>query len=136
MTSCIPIRVLLVYDGILQYSFGFGLYTPTGRDITSAKIATRQLAVEYSRITDYVHSRDDSFQRVPSGIILNPLSVTTVCQCRHKLHRTVSLSWRNVLSCIPCTSPADVECHSFVARKAGHSVQTYIFSPFRSSHQK
>ena len=28
MTSCIPIRVLLIYDSILQYSFGFGLYTP------------------------------------------------------------------------------------------------------------
>ena len=42
-------------------------------------------------------------------IILNALSVMTVCQCRHKLHRTVSLSWINVLSCIPCTSPAAVE---------------------------
>ena len=28
MISCIPIRVLLIYDGILQYSFGFGLYNP------------------------------------------------------------------------------------------------------------
>ena len=27
-TSCIPICVILVDDGILQYSFGFGLYTP------------------------------------------------------------------------------------------------------------
>ena len=43
MTSCIPICVLLVYDGILQYSFGFGLYTP----LTSAKSPKGQLAVEY-----------------------------------------------------------------------------------------
>ena len=63
-------------------------------------------------ITDCVHPRDDSFQRVPSGIVLNALSVMTVCQCGHKLHRTVSLSWINVLSCIPCTSPAAVE-HSY-----------------------
>ena len=80
----------------------------------SVKTPKRQLAVEYSRITDYVHSRDDSFQRVPSGIILNALSVMTVCQCGHKLHRTVSLSWINVLSCIPCTSPAVVECSYYI----------------------
>ena len=33
-------------------------------------------------ITDYVNSRDDSFQHVPGGIVLNALSVMTVCQCR------------------------------------------------------
>ena len=80
----------------------------------SVKTPKRQLAVQYSRITDYVHSRDDSFLRVPSGIILNALSVMTVCQCGHKLHRTVSLSWINVLSCIPCTSPAVVECSYYI----------------------
>ena len=50
-------------------------------------------------IADYVHSRDNSFQRVPSDW-MHFLS----WQCGHKLHRTVSLSWINVLSCIPCTS--------------------------------
>ena len=49
----------------------------TGGDLTSAKTAKRQLAVEYSRFTDYVHSRDNSFQRVSSGMILNALSVMT-----------------------------------------------------------
>ena len=77
----------------------------------SAKTPKRQLAVEYSshwlktaavaafavvEITDCVHPRDNLFQRVPSGIILNALSVMTVCQWGHKLHRTVSLSWINV----------------------------------------
>ena len=32
-------------------------------------------------IRDCVHCRDDTFQRVPGGIILNVLSVMTVCQC-------------------------------------------------------
>ena len=55
----------------------------------------KQLAVEYSshwletaavaaflvvEITDCVHSPDDSFQRVPRGMVLNALSVVTVCQ--------------------------------------------------------
>ena len=31
-----------------------------------------------------------------SRITLNALSVMTVCQCGHKLHRTISLSWINV----------------------------------------
>ena len=111
----------------------WALYS-TGRDLTSAKTPKRQLAVEYTQvtgwklqvwpdflaveITDYVHSRDSSSQRVPSGIILNALSVT----------KKVSLNWMNVLSCIPCTSPAAV-ITSFVALKAGHSVQTFFF-PF------
>ena len=57
----------------------------------SAKTPKRQLAVEYSshwleaagvatfsvvEITDCIHSRDDSSQLVPSGIVLNALSVT------------------------------------------------------------
>ena len=37
---------------------------------------------------------------------------TVCCQCGHMLHRTVSITWINVLSCIPCTSPAAVE-HSY-----------------------
>ena len=88
------------------------------RDLTSAKTSKRRLAVEYSshwletaavatltvvEITDCVHSQEDSFQRVPSGIVLNALSVMTVRQCGDKLHRTVSPSWINVLCCIPCT---------------------------------
>ena len=31
MISCIPTRIPLVYDGILQYWFGFGFYTPQAR---------------------------------------------------------------------------------------------------------
>ena len=65
------------------------------RDLTSAKTPKRQLAVEYSsqwlktaavaafpvvEITDCIHSQDDPFQRVPRGIVLNVLSIMTVCQ--------------------------------------------------------
>ena len=49
MTSRIPIRVLLVHDGILQYSFGFGLYTP---QVGTQRVQKHQKdslqAVEYS----------------------------------------------------------------------------------------
>ena len=38
------------------------------------------VALPVGEITDRVQSRDDSFQHVPSGIILNPLSVVTVLQ--------------------------------------------------------
>ena len=77
-----------------SYNTHLALYS-TGGDLTSAKTPKRQLAVEYSsqwlktaavaafpvvEITDCIHSQDDSFQRVPRGIILNALSVMTVCQ--------------------------------------------------------
>ena len=94
MTSSIPIRVPLAYDGILQYSFGSGFYTPQAG--TSRVQQHQKDSVEYSshwletaavatfpvvEIMDCVHSRDDSFQCVPGGIVLNVLSIMTVCQC-------------------------------------------------------
>ena len=82
-------------------------------------------------ITDCVHSWDDSFQRVPRGIIQNALSVMTVYQCGHKLHRTVSLSWINVLSCIPCTSPAAVERSYYIPWHGKlATVSRHIILPF------
>ena len=35
--------------------------------------------------------------------------VATACQCGHKLHKTVTLSWVNVLICIRCMRPAAIE---------------------------
>ena len=56
-------------------------------------------ALPVGEITDRVHSRDDSFfSTCASGIVLNELSVATVCQCGHKLHKTVTHSWINVLN--------------------------------------
>ena len=54
-------------------------------------------------ITGHVHSPDDSFQRVVSGIILNALSFMAVCQHGHKLHKTAMPSWMRILICMPCT---------------------------------
>ena len=84
MTSCISRHSAILIRLWALYS--------TGRDLTSAKTPKRQVAaVEYSshwlettgvaafqvvEITACVHSRDDSSQRVPSGIVLNALSVT------------------------------------------------------------
>ena len=133
MTSCIPIRIL-VYDGIQQYWFSFGT-SPEGtsrvqkhqKDSLSHWLETAAVATfPVVEITDCVHSRDDSFQRVPSGIILIALSVMTVCQCGHKLHRTLSLGWMNILSCVPCTSPAAVECSYSWHRKLA-TVSRHIF---------
>ena len=80
-------------------------------------------------ITDCVHSQDDSFQRVPSVIVLNAISVITVCQCGHKLHKTVSLTWINVLSCIPHTPPAAVEQSYYISSWHGKlaTVSRHIF---------
>ena len=44
-----------------------------------------------------VHTSVVLVQSVPSRIIVNALSVMTGRQCGHKLHRTVSPSWINVL---------------------------------------
>ena len=151
MTSCIPIRVLLVYDGILQYSFGFGFYTPQvgtswvqKHQKDSLLLNTQVLAGNFScgclsgswnyRLRTL--SRD-SFQRVPRGIVLNALSVMTVCQCGHKLHRTASLSWINVWSCIACTSPEAVECSYYIPWYGKlATVSRHIFLSRYSSHQK
>ena len=47
-TSCIPICVLLVDDGILQYSIWLWALYSTGGNLTSAITPKRQHAVEYS----------------------------------------------------------------------------------------
>ena len=131
MTSCIPIRVLLVYDGILQYSFGFGFYTRGPHECKNTKKTAccwilkslvgncRYGRFPVVKITDCVQSRDDSSQHVPSRIVLNALSVTNSitkvdkCFKLHTMHFTCSC-WMQLL-------------HSLV-RKAGHSVQTFFLS--------
>ena len=72
-------------------------------------------------------SRRLFFQRVLPGSFWMS-SVATVCQCGHKLHKTVTHSWINVLICIPCAWPAAIITF-FVAREAGQSVQTYFSLP-------
>ena len=132
MTSCIPIRVLLIYDGILQYSFGFGLYTGTSRVQKHQKTACcwilKSLAgncncgcLPVVEITDYVHSRDDSFNVCLEGSFWMRFlswqnSITKLDRCfkLHTMHFTCSC-WTQLL-------------HSFMAWKAGHSVQTYFLS--------
>ena len=47
MTSRIPIRVLLVDDDILQYSFEFGLDTPKA-GTSRVQNTKKTLAIEYS----------------------------------------------------------------------------------------
>ena len=122
------------------------------------KNTKKQLAVEYPshwletaavatfpvvEITDCVHSRDNSFQCVPSRIVLNVLSVIMVCQCRYKLHRAVSLRWMNVLSCIPWTSPAVVErsyniasWHGKLATVSRHFFFSCSFAPLTRNKRK
>ena len=72
-------------------------------------------------------SRRLFFQRVLPGSFWMS-SVATVCQCGHKLHKTVTHSWINVLICIPCAWLAAIITF-FVAREAGQSVQTYFSLP-------
>ena len=78
-------------------------------------LRVQELALEFSScpssrsITDCTQSWDDSFLHMPSGIVLITLSITTVCQCRHKLHKPVTPSGINVLNCIPCVWPPAVE---------------------------
>ena len=50
--------------------------------------ATSTIVLSVAENTDCVCSRDDSFKHVPSGIVLNALSGMTVCQHRHKVHKT------------------------------------------------
>lgn len=61
------------------------------------------VALPVGEITDRVKSQDDSFQHVPSGVILNALSVVTVLEHGCKLHQAAVASQMNeILICIPC----------------------------------
>jgi len=60
--------------------------------------ATGVVILQIGEITDHVHSRDNFFQRVPSGIVLNVHSVATVCQCGYHLHKTAMPSQINAFN--------------------------------------
>ena len=68
-------------------------------------------ALLVGEITDRVHSRDNSLQcvHVPSVIVLNALSVVTVCQCDLQLLNAITTFLCGMESWPEC---ADVFCSS------------------------
>ena len=99
MTSCIPIRILLVhtmafYDANLPLYFTGttgtlwdykNIFKTTSAWMLKSPEAAPTIALP---VGDCVRYQDDTFQCVPSRIVLNALSVVTVCQHGCKLHRT------------------------------------------------
>ena len=104
MISCIPTHIPLVYKGILKYRLGFGFHTPQAWwepwECKKSIKTTSSWNLKLPEVVGHSFSRWNYrlgtlsrrlfFQCVPSGIVLNALSVVTVCQCDLQLLNAIT----------------------------------------------
>ena len=146
LSTWLPASQLVYYSLMTAFydtDFALGFILPRHLTGTSrVQEQSRRLALEFSSrqkprlwpLLQYVKLQTASsfettlFSTCTSGIVLNELSVTIVCQRRPKLHKTVTHSWINGLICIPCMWPEAII--TFLrGRESCQSVQTYFSIP-------
>ena len=131
MTTCIPIHILLICNrilqywlrvSVLQYWLALGIYTPREPHICKNSKNTTCYWILNSLVGNCICGHFSSSwnyrlhtlsrRLIWKCVQRDPSECTLLWQFGHNLHITVSLSWINVLSCIPCVWPAAVE-HSY-----------------------
>ena len=111
MISCIPTRIPLVYDGILQYWFGFGFYTPqTWRGSWECKNSNKMTC--------------SWTLKSPEATAVATLLVGEITDCIHSQDNSSMCSQQDCSKCSVCQDslpvwPAAVECNYYIPLRHG-----------------